>query len=209
MRTSNQKLSVASRAVLAVIAGVVVLTTLAGCGSAVATPPPTLQPTPSATPDPRLTEPASVDVVYRKLGAAGLRITPNTAGRGQGGEPLKRINATYRDWPLIISEFSSSVALLEYTKFDASQGPRRGDAPYRIVGLNILVEYGPQVTNGAAPVAADAPRKEAAISLVTLLYVLLGPLQQSSVEPLPLPGEAIQLRSEPSQPVGATESPPA
>jgi hypothetical protein len=140
------------------------------------------------TPPALLTDPASVDVVYRKLSAAGLRITANNAGRGQGGEPVKKINASYRDWPLIISQFSSSAALLETTKFVPDVPPVRGQPSYRLVGLNILVEYGPSVTNRGGPPIPDDIRREAALILVEVLGAILGPLQQSSIEPVPLPG---------------------
>jgi len=161
---------------------------VAACASQPSVPPATVAPSPTATPTVHLIEPASVDVVFRKLSAAGLRITPNNAGRGQSGEPVKRINASYRDWPLIISQFSSSAALMQTTRFDPSLRPARGEAPFRIVGLNILVEYGPSVTNGREPPLPDDIRRKAALTLVDVLHALLGPLQQSSVEPLPLPG---------------------
>jgi hypothetical protein len=138
------------------------------------------------TPDPHLADPASVDEVFRKLSSAGLRITANTATAG--AEPIKRVSATYRDWPLILTQFSSADALAEVTKFDPSKPPRRGQAPYRIVGLNILVEYGPSVTNSKTPPLPDDLRRTAAMALIEVLDDLLGPLQQSAVEPLPLPG---------------------
>jgi hypothetical protein len=154
---------------------------------------------PAATPDPHLTDPATVDDVFRKLSAAGLRITPNTATSGRDGEPVKWVNATYRDWPLIIAQFSSSTALLESTRFDPGALPGRGQAPYRIVGLNILVEYGPSVTNSESPPVPDQQRRAAASELVEVLDLLLGPLQQSAIDPVPLPGS-------PSKPVASPRS---
>lgn len=155
-----------------------------------ASPPPSPTVAPTASPDPHLSEPASVDELFRKMSGAGLRITANTATSGRDAEPVKQVNATYSDWPLIITQFSSRAALVETTRFDPAKPPRRGQAPYRLVGLNILVEYGPRVTNSELPPAPDPARRVAAIALVEVLDLLLGPLQQSAVEPVPLPGSA-------------------
>jgi hypothetical protein len=177
----------AARAVLALVLGMAPLAVVACSGAPGASPSPTPAPVVATpTPDPHLGDPASVDDVFRKLSAAGLRITANTATAG--AEPIKRVSATYRDWPLILTQYSSSSALLEAARFDPTKPPRRGQAPYRIVGLNILVEYGPSVTNSKTPPIADEKRQLAAIALIEVLDDLLGPLQQSAVEPLPLPG---------------------
>ena len=54
----------------------------------------------SVVPVTRLTSPATADAVFTALNAAGLRLTPsNAGGKGKGGL-VKRIVATYADWPL-------------------------------------------------------------------------------------------------------------
>ena len=83
----------------------------AACGGT-ATPEQTLTPRPSAVtfvvPVMRLTSPATADAVFTALNAAGLKLTPsNAGGKGKGGL-VKRIVATYADWPLIISQYSSA-----------------------------------------------------------------------------------------------------
>jgi hypothetical protein len=191
MRVSNRVppwVTSAARATLSAVA----MIALIGCAApAPSAPPPTARPTPAITPEPRLAEPASVDVVFRRLGAAGLRITANTATSGTNGEPVKQVNATYRGWPLIITQFSSSATLRELTRFDPARRPGRGQAPYRLVGLNIFVEYGPRVTNSPLPATPDDLRREAAEALAAALVAFLGPLQQSSVEPVVLPGQPL------------------
>jgi hypothetical protein len=73
-------------------------------------------------------------------------------------------------------------------KFDPTQRPQRGEAPYIVAGLNILVEYGPRNINDPAPVAADEGHQKALMALVTALDRLLGPLSQRSVRTISLPG---------------------
>ncbi|HEY7522048.1 MAG TPA: hypothetical protein VH720_00125 [Candidatus Limnocylindrales bacterium] len=187
MGTSNGGSGRVLRAVVALVIALAPLAVVACSGAPAATPTPTPAPAVATpTPDPHLADPASVDDVYRRLSAAGLRITANTATAG--AEPVMRVSATYRDWPLILTQYTSSAALLAAARFDPASPPRRGQAPYRIVGLNILVEYGPSVTNTRTPPIADEQRRTAAIALIEVLDDLLGPLQQSAVDPLPLPG---------------------
>lgn len=156
------------------------------CGSPApsTTPAPTAAPTP--TPNPHLTDPASVDVVIRKLAGAGIRIQPNNASSGRNGEPVKAINFTYDGWPLVISQFSSSAALRANAGFDPAKEPRHGDATYIVAGLNILIEYGPGIRTTQDP-PPDPQFRSAAMRLVDVLDPLLGPLQQASLDPLPLP----------------------
>lgn len=160
---------------------------LAACGGGAASPSPTPEPTPVVTPDPHLTDPVDVDELYIKLQVADLDITANTASAGPGGEPIKRINATYAGWPLIVSAYSSAEALLATANFDPGQPPVRGQAPYALAGLNILVEYGPRTANEAVT-EPDAAHRAAALALVDVLDPLLGPLAQQSLEPLRIPG---------------------
>jgi hypothetical protein len=122
------------------------------------------------------------------LGAAGIRITPNTASKGPNGEPVKRIVGTYQDWPIVLSQYSSNAALRTEAKFDPTVPPVRGEAPYIVVGLNILVEFGPRITNDRSPAPPPEDKRAAMIALVAVIDPLLGPLSQRSVVPLPIPG---------------------
>ena len=162
---------------------------VAGCGGGNATPQPSSSSgTPSNTPDPHLAAPAKVDDVFRLMGSAGIRIIPNTASEGTTGEPVKRITATYANWPLVLTEFSSESALRRVAKFDPAVRPHPGEAPYIVVGLNIMIEYGPRNTNDAAPQPADSAHEQALLALVAAMDPLLGPLSQRSVRTIPLPG---------------------
>ena len=180
MRRSNRGSTVAA---FALAVGLV-----AACGPAApGSLPPTAQPLPSYTPDPHLTDPASIDVVYRELVKSGLRITANTATIGTDGIVVKRINATYANWPLVMTEFTSTNALQVAARFDRGQPPRKGESPYMIAGLNILLEFGPHSTNDKTPAPPEPEKVDAALSLVRALHPLVGPLEQRSTQPLPLP----------------------
>ena len=193
MRTSNRGL----RACTALVA--VVLVT--GCGGGPSSSGGDASPTPVVTPDPHLAAPAHVDDVFRLVGAAGLKIIPNTASESTKGDPIKRITATYADWPLVLTEFSSATALRSVGKFDPAQPPKRGEAPYILAGLNVMVEYGPRDTNDVTPVAADAAQQKALTALVAALDRLLGPLSQRSVQTIALPQPAT-----PSPAPGSTQA---
>jgi hypothetical protein len=175
-------------------------TLVAGCGTdAVAPSPSPPPPSPTPTPDPHLTEPASVGDVFAAFGKSGLRITANNADSGgQGGEPRKRLNTTYDGWPLILSEYSSREALVRAIGFTPDAAPRLGDAPFTIIGLNILVEYGPHTKNEIT--TPDKRFIDAAQALVEVMDPLLGPLSQSSTVPLDLPGPIVVPSGDPSEP---------
>jgi hypothetical protein len=134
-----------------------------------------------------LAEPASVDDVYQELAKAGLRITANTATIGTDGITVKRINATYANWPLVLTEFKSTNALQIAARFDSGLPPRQGESPYMIAGMNILLEFGPHSTNDKTPAPPETDKVDAALDLVRALHPLLGPLEQRSTQPLPLP----------------------
>ncbi|HEY7590857.1 MAG TPA: hypothetical protein VH723_07685 [Candidatus Limnocylindrales bacterium] len=179
MRRSNRGIAFAA---VTLAAGLVF-----GCGPAApASLPPTPIPTPLITPDPHLTEPASVDAVYRELAKAGLRITANTATIGTDGSLVKRINATYANWPLVMSEYGSAAKLDAAARFDLGKPPRQGESPYMIAGLNILIEFGPHSTN-QGPAAPEPDKVAAANKLVDALHPLLWPLRQRSTVSLALP----------------------
>jgi hypothetical protein len=173
--------------VLRTAATLVVVVLVVGCGAEAApspTPTPDRRPTP--TPDPHLTEPVAVDDIFRALTAAGLRVVPNNAGSDPSGEPVKRINATLEGWPLILAGYSSSAALLASTGFTNGAPPAAGEPPYTLVGLNILVGYGPSRT-AETPGRAEERFKTAAERIVEVLDPLLGPLGQSSSDPVAIP----------------------
>jgi hypothetical protein len=195
MRKSNRGRIVAGFALSAALA--------VGCGStAVPSTAPSTPPTPQITADPHLTEPASVDDVIRGLTGGGLRITPNMASTGPGGEPVKRVNATYSDWPLVLTQFSTSAALLEVGGFDPSKPPIFGDSPYTIAGLNIMIEFGPHSTNDRTPAPPTEQKRAAAVALVAALHPLLGPLALRSTDPLQLPGAGGRPSPAPTAPAG-------
>jgi len=196
-RPGKQRLTARS---IATLLGLALL--VAACGTSAATPTPPPSPIPTPTPDPHLTEPASIADVFKALNAAGLRITANNADSGgSSGEPLRRVNATYDSWPLIMSEFSSSAALAASSGFVAGATPTRDDAPFSLVGLNILVEYGPHAKNDND--VPDQRFRESAQRLADAMDPLLGPLAQSSIAPLALPGSV-----SPGAPASASPSVP-
>jgi hypothetical protein len=169
-------------------AAMLVVGLVASCGPAApASQPVTPRPTPVITPDPHLAEPASIDKVYQLLARAGLRITANTATVGTDGITVKRINATYAEWPLVMTEYSSSSALQKAARFDQARPPRQGESPYIIGGLNLLFEFGPHSTNDRTPAPPSPSHRAAAMELVEALHPLLHPLAQRSTEPVPLP----------------------
>jgi hypothetical protein len=185
MRTSNRG-TLLPTTVAALVLSAVVL----ACGGPSGSPSPNGSGGSVATPDPHLAAPVSVDQLYRMLGAAGIHITPNTASKGANGEPIKRIVGTYRDWPIVLSQYSSNAALRTEAKFDPKVPPVRGEAPYIVEGLNILVEFGPRITNDQSPAPPPEDKTAAMIALVKVLDPLLGPLSQRSVVPLPQIGPA-------------------
>ena len=209
MRSSNLRGSRTARfAGLAVFAAVTLA--VAACGGNTSSAAPTPSPTPLVTPDPHLTEPVSIDLIFRELQKGGLDLTGNTASSGPGGEPVKAISATYADWPLILSEFTSSAALRGTTGFDPANPVGQGDAPIAIAGLNILVEFGPKTSNTVVPEPPDARRLEAALEIVRVLDPLIGPLSQVSAQPLPLPtATGLPSPSAESSPSPSAESSPA
>lgn len=173
MRVSNHAARLGAVAVIATLL-------VTACGS---TPPsvapPTARPTPVITPDPHLTEPATADQIFVAIRVGDVPLSVNNATSGDPTSPIvKRINAAIGNWPLIITEFRSSAALRQATKWDPATPPTQGNAPYTFVGLNILIEFGPVTGVLAAP---DADRQKQAKVLVDLIDPLLWPMEQRSV----------------------------
>ena len=186
MRTSNQlaggRWLPGGAAGLAVS---LVLTVVAACGgSASPSAPPSVQPTPVITPDPHLSEPVTADKVFVVLGAAKLGITANNANSETGNPAIvKVINAEIGNWPLRITQFSSSAVLRRTVGWKAGARPGADEAPYNIAGLNVLIQYGP--ISGRPAGAPDAARQALAAQIVDVLDPLLWPLSQHSVVMVP------------------------
>lgn len=197
------------RGLSAVALAVPLVLASAACGSSPSpTPTPRPSPSPTPTPDRHLTEPATAEAIFRALSAAGLRVVSNNAVTGAPGqEPRLRINATYANWPLVIHEYSSSTAL-RGAGFRPGARPTIGQAPFNLAGLNILVEFGPHAKNRNEPPPEPAFR-EAAEALIAALDPLIGPLEQMSIEPLPLPTlTPLPGQAGPSPTAGPTEGEP-
>ena len=142
----------------------------------------------SVIPITRLTSPATADAVFTALNAAGLKLTPNNAGgKGKGGL-VKRIVATYADWPLIISQYSSSKTLAKATSWKSGSKPGQGESPIALKGMNILVEWGP--TTGAKPPKPSTRQRTALAVLVKAMDGLVSPLQTRSIIKVALPSHA-------------------
>lgn len=182
MRNSNRRRGGRSGPVASILAIVMVV---AGCGSSATARPPTPAPTPVITADPHLRDPASLEDIFNALAAAGLRVTPNNAVAA--AEPRRKINATFVDWPFVVSEFSSTAARKAATRWNPKVPVARDEAPYAFAGLNMLIEFGPTVTNNATAVAPALPYQEAAAALVRVLDPLIGPLEERAVVPIPVP----------------------
>ena len=150
--------------------------------------PPTPVPTASPSPAPvHLVDPAPADAIFRALGKAGLQIKANTAGAGRlGREPIRRINATYLDWPLVVSEYSSSKALAKAKPWKVGAKPAQGEPPIALIGLNILIEWGP-ITTGVRPGKPEARELAALTSLIGILNPLISPLKARTIVPIAIP----------------------
>lgn len=170
------------RAVTVACSALVVVALLVGaCGPATPSATPTGAPTPVVTPDPHLPDPTTADDVFLALGRQGLRLTASNATTGSGGL-VKRINASFGGWPLIISEYASSAALAAATDWPAGEPPGGNEPAVAVAGANILVTWGP--TSNAAPEAPDAARAARLVTLAEALDTLLGPVRVRTVVPL-------------------------
>lgn len=159
---------------------------LAACGStpATANPTGTLAP-PTPSPNPHLSDPASVDTVYNALLKAGLQLSANSADAGTGAM-VKRLHLTYSAWPLVLTQFTSAKTLVSASGFNPKAKPVLGNPPFALAGLNILIEYGSSTQNGP-PAAPGSQFVTAFQQLVAIVDPLLSPLQQRSVTAVVLP----------------------
>jgi hypothetical protein len=182
MRSSNhlagdRRRSTAAAGVVMCVATAVVV----ACSTAAAPlPSPSVQPTPVITPDPHLAEPVTADKIFVVLGSAKLGISANNA-IADTGDPgiVKQINAEIASWPLRITQFSSAATLKKRLAWKPGAAPGGDEAPYNIVGLNILIQYGP--ISAGAPAAPDPAHQASAARIVAVLDPLLWPLSQRSV----------------------------
>lgn len=186
MRTSNQSafrgppLRARGLAIGLTVLGLFV----AACGS----PPPSVvpvtpRPTPLVTPNPQMTEPATADAVFTAIARAKLPIIANNAASGV--DPIAQINATYHDWPMLISEYKSSATLAKAKPWVPGDPPKRGEAPVSIIGLNILIEWGP--TTGAKPPVLDEAQVKAMNEFLAVIAKSIGPITVRTSTPLVVP----------------------
>ena len=186
MPTPDRQARFARYGALAALLAVTGLVT--ACGVKAPTPVPTATPAPSryavATPYPHLLEPATADAVYLGLLADGLVLTPIDSSTGKpGGDPVKRINATYEGWPLAIIQYRSAQTVSKATGWKSGVKPGKGEVPIQFMGLNVLVQWGPAA--GSIPKPPDARQLEAASALRGALDRLLSPLQARTIVPVP------------------------
>lgn len=133
-----------------------------------------------------LTDPVAADAIFKALKKAGLKVVANNAGSGgEGKEPIRRISATFGDWPLVVSEYSSTKALAKAMPWKNGTKPGQGEAPIAVVGLNILIEWGP--TTGAKPKKPEDRELIAVVSMIDILDPLLSPLKARTIVPITLP----------------------
>jgi hypothetical protein len=191
-------------AVPVTLALVVVLA--AACGTAAVSPSPTPAPTPVVTPNPHLGDPATAKDVFNGLGRAGLKITPNTAFAGaDGAAVVTRINATYHDWPLDVTQYRTAADLAKKAGWDSGEAPGRGEPPVALAGYNILVTWGP--STGKEPAAPDASQAAALEALVDALDRLLSPLRTRSIVPVQTVSATVAAEAGPSAAPEATPAP--
>lgn len=159
------------------------------CGSTPATPNPTtatsLPPIPTPTSNPQLSDPASVGDVLAALQNAGLSMTANSAD-ARSGNMVERLHLTYDGWPLTLTQYSSARTLTSESGFNPKGRPVNGQTPFALAGLNILIEFGPNVQNGS-PSVPDPQYATAFERIVVIVNPLIGPLRQQSVTPVALP----------------------
>lgn len=167
------------------VAMAIAASVLGACGGGPPSAPPSVAlATPVITPDPHLADPTTADAVFIAMAKAGLKMTANNADAGGPDSDLvKRINATYLGWPLLVSQYTSSAALVKATEWFDGGTPTQGQAPVSIIGLNILVEWGP--TTGAEPPTLDAPRMAGLREMASTLDALLSPLRAHAVVAVP------------------------
>lgn len=199
MRTSNQSVTrVNVRGPRSLAASLIVVGLfVAACGSAPpSVAPVTPKPTAVITPNPHLVDPASVDTVFTAIARAGMPISGNNAAAGT--DPVKTINATFRDWPMLISEYKSAESLAKARHWKERDPPGQGESPVAIIGLNILVEWGP--TTGVRPPALDEVQVRAMNEFLKVIDPYVGPLIVRTTTELRVPVASQPSTLKPSSP---------
>jgi hypothetical protein len=172
------------RATSSVLGLAMLMLTVAACGQAAApSAPPTPVPTPVITPDPHLALPVTADQILNALATGRLTVYANNATGGPA-PIVKRINADLDGWPLRITAYTTAAASKQGKPWKAGAAPGKGEAPYTLAALNVIVEYGPKIA-GVPPAAADPAHQAVAASIVAILDPLLWPLEQHSVAKVP------------------------
>jgi hypothetical protein len=181
MRHSNQsdrgrRLSIVAVGLLALI--------LNACGSNNGTPPPSVVPTPSPTPDPHLSEPVTADQIYSILIGAKVAMTCPNANLGNGNPRIvKQINCNLNGWPLRITQYKSGTLMADSLKWTPGSAPTGAQPPFGWAGLNVLIEFGP--ISAKAPAKPSTDRQQTAASILAILDPLLWPIAQHSVVEIP------------------------
>jgi hypothetical protein len=121
-----------------------------------------------------------VDVIYSTLVERGLQLIGTNASRGR--DPQAVINGTYAGWPLVLLQYQSSGTRQQLTKFKNGDAPGKGDAPFTFAGLNVVVEWGPQVDGRVPQRSATKAQIDAATTLALELDRLIGPLAEKSIQ---------------------------
>lgn len=207
MRTSNQSVTrVNVRGPRSLAASLIVVGLfVAACGSAPpSVAPVTPKPTAVITPNPHLVDPASVDTVFTAIARAGMPISGNNAAAGT--DPVKTINATFRDWPMLISEYKSAESLAKARPWKERDPPGQGESPVAIIGLNILVEWGP--TTGVRPPALDEAQIRAMNEFLKVIDPYVGPLTVRTTTELRVP-VATPLPTDASSPSATASAAPS
>ena len=179
---------------------------VAACASAnsapTATPVPP-RPTPVITPNPHLVAPASAEVVFNVLARAGMPISGNNATAGK--DPVKSISATYDGWPMRLSEYRSAASLAKAKPWKASDRPGKGESPVAMIGLNILIEWGP--TTGSRPPRLGVAQIQAMNELLKVMDPYIGPLTVRTTTQLAVPVATPPPTPRPSAPASASAAP--
>jgi hypothetical protein len=193
MRNSNQAVrgkrsadrSVGQAAPAISIVGLLIVLIVGACGPTAAAPSsPTPLPTPVITPDPHLTGPITADQVFGIIKASQLIVYATNATEGPA-PIVKRINADLDGWQLRITAYSSAALLQRSETWKPGTAPTRGEPPYTLAALNIVIEYGP-TRIGIAPSPPDDAHQAIAATLVGILDPLVWPIEQHSLVTIPV-----------------------
>ena len=91
------------------------------------------------------------------------------------------------DWPLVVSEYSSSKALAKAKPWKAGAKPGQGEPPIAFIGLNILVEWGPTTTGRPAERARGGRSWPPSPRWSRSSTRLLSPLKTRTIVPVSIP----------------------